>query len=29
MMGAVTVARLHANPVFSADLALAKKEVTH
>jgi len=29
MMGAVTVARLHANPVFLADLAVAKKEVTH
>jgi len=29
MMGAATVARLHANPVFLADLAVAKKEVTH
>ena len=29
LMGAATVARLHANPVFLADLAVAKKEVTH
>jgi len=27
MMGAATVARLHADPVFVADLAAAKEEV--